>query len=105
MVTALALADGRADVATLAAVGAPPRIRRRMAGSSAGYVSLLGCVVGTASGLLASRLLLPLAEPSGTWQTPWLVVVLIALVVPVLTAGAAWVTTRSRVVLTRRLDS
>jgi putative ABC transport system permease protein len=105
MVTALALADGRADVGTLAAVGAPPRVRRRMAASSAGYVSLLGCVVGALSGLVAGRLLLPLAQPDTTWRTPWLVLVLIVVVVPLLTAGTAWVTTRSKVEMVRRLDS
>jgi putative ABC transport system permease protein len=107
MVTALALADGRADLMTFAAVGAPPGSRRRIAASSAGFVSLLGCVVGAAAGLLAARVLVPLLTRfrGEVFVTPWLSLALVVLAVPLLTAAVAFVTTRSRVVLTRRLDS
>jgi putative ABC transport system permease protein len=111
MVTALALADGRADHATLQAVGAAPRVRRRIAAATAGYVAGLGCLVGAASGLIGSYVLLPLLTDgrgfgaSHTWSVPWPMVGLIVVAVPLLTAGAAWLTTRSRVPLTRRMDS
>jgi putative ABC transport system permease protein len=111
MVTALALADGRADHATLQAVGAAPRLRRRIAAATAGYVAGLGCLVGAASGLIGSYVLLPLLTDgrgfgaSHTWSVPWPMVGLIVVVVPLITAGAAWLTTRSRVPLTRRMDS
>lgn len=107
MVTALALADGKADHATLAAVGAPPGARRRIAAATAGYVALLGCVVGAVSGLLGSYVLVPLVNrgSGGTWQVPWAMLVVVLVAVPVLTAAVAWVTTRSSVPLTRRTDT
>jgi putative ABC transport system permease protein len=105
MVTALSLADGKADVATLAAVGAPPRVRRRMAAASAGYVSLIGCIAGAASGGLAGWVLIPLLNGATTWRTPWAMVLVVAVGVPLLTAAVAWLTTRNRIGLTRRLDT
>jgi putative ABC transport system permease protein len=111
MVTALALADGRADHATLQAVGAAPRVRRAVAAATAGYVAGLGCIVGAASGLVGSYVLLPLLTDGrgfgaqNTWSIPWPMVGLIVVAVPLITAGVAWLTTRSRVELTRRLDS
>jgi putative ABC transport system permease protein len=50
--TLLALADARSDLATLAAVGAAPRMRRWIAGSYALTIGALGAVAGTAIGLL-----------------------------------------------------
>jgi putative ABC transport system permease protein len=105
MVTALALADGRSDIATLAAVGAPPRARRRIAAASAGYVSLLGCTVGAVSGLAAAWVLIPLLRGAPTWVTPWQAVVGVIVGVPLVTTAAAYLFTRSRVEMVRRLDS
>ena len=105
MVTALALSDGRADLVTLAAVGAPPSSRRRIAASSAAFVSALGCAAGVAAGLLAARILVPLLNGSSTstpFVLPWLMIGLLVVGVPLLTAAVAFTTTRSRVVLTRR---
>jgi putative ABC transport system permease protein len=50
---ALAAAEGRADAATLAAVGAAPATRRRLAAMQALTIAGLGGVAGVASGLLA----------------------------------------------------
>ncbi|MGD9955384.1 MAG: hypothetical protein AB7V23_04890, partial [Candidatus Nanopelagicales bacterium] len=107
MVTALALADGKADHATLAAVGAPPGTRRRLGAATAGYVALLGCTVGVVSGLLGSYVLVPLLNRgiSGTWVTPWAMITIVLVGVPLLTSVAAWLTTRSSVPLTRRTDT
>jgi hypothetical protein len=56
--TGLALADARPDFATLAAVGAAPRTRRRMAMGSAAVVggsgAVLGLLVGLAPGIAVS---------------------------------------------------
>ena len=47
---ALSAAEGRADLATLAAVGAPPRRRRALAAAQALLVAGLGCALGVAFG-------------------------------------------------------
>ena len=57
--TFLALSDARPDLATLAAVGAAPRTRRRVAAAYAlviGFVgAVLGAVVGFIPGVAISR--------------------------------------------------
>ncbi|MET9349165.1 ABC transporter permease [Streptomyces termitum] len=50
--TGLAQADAEADLKTLAAVGAPPRVRRTLSGFQCGVVAAMGVVLGTAAGLL-----------------------------------------------------
>ena len=106
MVTALAVSDGRADLSTLAAVGAEPAIRRRIASSSAGFIATVGCTVGAVSGLVAARLLVPLftREQGSVFVTPWLVLLLTVVGIPVFTAGVAWIFTRPTVVMVRRSD-
>ncbi len=106
MVTALALADGRGDLSTLAAVGAEPRMRRRFSASSAGFVAALGCTTGVASGLVLAWLLNPLFNRFGssTVVVHWWLVAFVLVGIPLVTAGAAWLTTRSRIPLTRRPD-
>jgi putative ABC transport system permease protein len=112
MVTALALADGRADLQTLAAVGGPPRVRRRFAAASAGFVTGLGCLVGAVSGLAVAWVLLPLLSDAnaygeltrGLFVVPWASLAFVVVAVPLLTALVAGATTRSRIALTRRPD-
>jgi putative ABC transport system permease protein len=106
MVTALALADGRSDITTLAAVGAEPRVRRRIAASSAGFVAALGCAAGVVSGLVLAWLLNPLFNRSGSQATVihWWLVAFVLVGIPAITAAVAWLTTRSRITLTRRRD-
>ncbi|MFF0475161.1 FtsX-like permease family protein [Streptomyces sp. NPDC004284] len=50
--TGLAQADAEADLKTLAAVGAPPRVRRTLSGFQCGVVATMGVVLGSAAGLL-----------------------------------------------------
>ncbi|WP_435884648.1 FtsX-like permease family protein [Streptomyces toxytricini] len=50
--TGLAQTDAEADLKTLSAVGAPPRVRRTLSGFQCGVVALMGVVLGTASGIL-----------------------------------------------------
>ena len=108
MVTALALVDGRGDSRTLASVGGTPGLRRRMAASSAGFVTVLGCTTGVVSGLVAAWVLTPLflrgSENGHLFVVPWGVMAALVVVVPLLTAGAAFLTTRGRVPLVRRTD-
>nr|WP_240981913.1 MULTISPECIES: ABC transporter permease [unclassified Streptomyces] len=50
--TGLAQADAEADLKTLAAVGAPPRVRRTLSGFQCGVVAAMGVVLGSLAGLL-----------------------------------------------------
>ncbi|MGW0393179.1 FtsX-like permease family protein [Streptomyces sp. NPDC003042] len=50
--TGLAQADAEADLKTLAAVGAPPRVRRTLSGFQCGVIALMGVVLGSFAGLL-----------------------------------------------------
>ena len=104
--TGLTLVDGRADLATLAAIGAQPHMRRAIAASTAGFISLIGCVTGALTGLVASRLLVPLFTKAqgSVFVTPWAVLGLTIVVIPLAVAGIAWLFTRSHIAMTRRLD-
>lgn len=50
--TGLAAADGRSDLATLAAVGASPRTRRLLATSQAAVIAFLGALLGAVAGFV-----------------------------------------------------
>ncbi|MFD3522698.1 FtsX-like permease family protein [Streptomyces sp. NPDC058653] len=50
--TGLAQADAEPDLKTLAAVGAPPRVRKALSGFQCGVVAAMGVVLGSASGIL-----------------------------------------------------
>ncbi|HYN76010.1 MAG TPA: hypothetical protein VEV13_07400, partial [Candidatus Limnocylindria bacterium] len=100
--TGLALTDARADHATLAAVGAAPRVRRRLAAAQAMVVALLGVLLGIAAGVVPA---LSIIGAVPTLQVVWPVPQLLALVVgvPLLAGAAAYVFTRSKVPMQRRL--
>ncbi|MFD3452485.1 FtsX-like permease family protein [Streptomyces sp. NPDC058691] len=50
--TGLAQADAEADLRTLAAVGAPGRVRRTLSGFQCGAVATMGVLLGSAAGIL-----------------------------------------------------
>jgi putative ABC transport system permease protein len=50
--TGLAQADAEADLKTLAAVGAPARVRRTLSGFQCGVVAVMGVVLGSVAGVL-----------------------------------------------------
>lgn len=50
--TGLAQADAEADLKTLAAVGAPARVRRTLSGFQCGVVAVMGVLLGSAAGVL-----------------------------------------------------
>ncbi|MCX5391803.1 FtsX-like permease family protein [Streptomyces sp. NBC_00094] len=50
--TGLAQADAEADLKTLAAVGAPPRVRRTLSGFQCGVIAAMGVILGSAAGVL-----------------------------------------------------
>ncbi|MFF2040361.1 FtsX-like permease family protein [Kitasatospora sp. NPDC058170] len=105
--TGLAAADSRQDQATLAAVGAPPLIRRTLAALQCALIAFLGGVLGTVSGfvpalgLLRSRTL-NLGMQGALEAAPWGTIGLMLLGLPIVAGLAAAALTRSRVPLVRR---
>ena len=113
--TALAQAESRADLATLAALGGPPGLRRRLAAGQALVVAGLGSVLGFAAGLLpgcAFGLAFTTdgsADPAtgasadGVVVVPWPSLLAVLVGVPLLAALLAAVAVRRTPPLTRRL--
>ncbi len=109
--TALAGTESLPDLATLQAVGAPPRTRRRFAAAQSAVITVTGAVLGAATGLvIGATLVLSQREqadgvdPRWMVDVPWPWVVALVVAIPLLGAAAAWLVTRSRLALARRLD-
>ena len=100
--TGLAQADARADHATLAAIGAAPRVRRSLAAAQALSISLLGTALGVAAGFVPAVALIG-AVPTLDLVIPWWQLAQVMVVVPLLAGVFAWLLTRSRVPLERRV--
>jgi putative ABC transport system permease protein len=98
---ALSAAEGRADLATLAAVGAAPRRRRALAASQALVIAGLGCVVGIAFGAFVAFTARS-TTGSPDFVVPWLNLAVTGIVVPLLAVLVATVFTPSRLPLVRR---
>ena len=100
---ALSAAEGRADLATLAAVGAPPRRRRRLMASQAllvgGLGTLLGLVLGTFVAFTARA-----TTGSPEMVVPWGNLAATGIGVPLLAALVAALCTRGRLPLVRRAE-
>ncbi|MFI1014606.1 ABC transporter permease [Streptomyces sp. NPDC020965] len=121
--TGLAQADAEADLKTLAAVGAPPRVRRTLSAFQCGVVAAMGVLLGSAAGVLPAiglRLTdrreqmawyeMALDEGYGGIDTapyvpivvPWGTLATLLIAVPVGAALLAALLTRSRGALARR---
>lgn len=115
--TGLAQADAEADLKTLAAVGAPPRVRRTLSGFQCGVVALMGVVLGSVAGLLpavglrlteretAKRLLEESGITDGQYipiAVPWETLAGLLVVVPLGAALLAAIVTKSSGALARR---
>ncbi len=98
---ALSAAEGRADLATLAAVGAPPRRRRALAAAQALLVAGLGCALGVAFGTFVAYTART-TTGSPDFVIPWVNLVVLAVVVPLLAVLVAAIFTPSRLPLVRR---
>lgn len=110
MCAALAAADSVPDLATLAAVGARRRLRRMIAATQTGVITLLGVWLGTPIGLLFAAALVTVRRYEGatgedsTWQLhpPWALLALVLLAIPAVTLAGAWLLTPERLPTTRR---
>jgi putative ABC transport system permease protein len=118
--TFLALSDARPDLATLAAVGAPPLVRRRVGAAYAGFVGLVGAALGVLVGLVpgiavtfpltstswespATRAADGSALPGHFLDVPWLLMVAVVVLLPLLTATVVGLASRSRLPMVARL--
>ncbi|MER7332438.1 MULTISPECIES: FtsX-like permease family protein [unclassified Micromonospora] len=111
--TGLAAAEGRADLSTLAAVGASPGLRRLLSLCQAGVIAVLGSALGIVAGLGSAVIILTALNRryAGSWpvQDPYPVVVPwstlgVLVVVPLVAMLGAGLFTRSRLPVERRLD-
>lgn len=125
--TFLALSDARPDLATLAAVGASPGKRRGVAAAYAVVVGFVGALLGAVVGFIPGiAITYPLTQQSygggcvvdgsgsctsdGTASVgpfldiPWLLVLGLVVVLPLLTAAIVGLTSRARLPLVARLD-
>ncbi|MEZ0113183.1 putative ABC transport system permease protein [Catenulispora sp. EB89] len=126
--TGLAITDGQADLETLAAVGARPRVRRTLAGSQATITAAMGAVLGSATGLVPAVAIVEArshsfvqsafegttgsrfggfgAAPSVHAQSylaiPWWFLIGTIVIVPMLAGIGAALVTRSKVEIRRR---
>lgn len=106
--TGLAAADGRADLSTLACVGATPGLRRRLAGSQSLVTAGLGTALGTVAGLIPAYAFIQALNEGPRdlpfpFVVPWQLLAFTAGAVPVVAALAAVLLTRSRLPLVRRI--
>jgi putative ABC transport system permease protein len=111
LATGLAAADGRADLAALAALGTPPRMRRALSLSQAGVIAGLGSIIGTLAGLgTAIAVLITLNQATAdAWPVqqplpiivPWLNIGTALVVVPLIAMLGAGLLTRSRLPIER----
>ncbi|NJP69125.1 ABC transporter permease, partial [Streptomyces spiramenti] len=118
--TGLAQADSEADLATLSAVGAPPRVRRTLSGLQCGVIALMGVVLGSLAGLVPGAAIRlaghremhelwrtewyggPETEPQLFLEIPWGTILQLVFVVPLVAAVVAALMTRSTPAVNRR---
>lgn len=97
---ALSSAEGKADQATMSAIGAGPG-RRRLIGAMHGmFIGLIGALLGTLIGLPAGASLMQVDGIPGT-AIPWLVLLGLPLV-PLSAWVAGWIATSTNLTLVRR---
>jgi putative ABC transport system permease protein len=115
--TGLAAADSQADLATLAAVGAAPRIRRVLSGFQCAVIAAMGALLGSAAGIVPAWALWrhrsagsgsdltalgAAAQAPASLVVPWATLAAIVVGLPLLAWLLAAGFTRSRVLLSRR---
>lgn len=117
--SSLALAEARPDLATLGSLGAPPGARRTVAAAYTGVLALVGAVLGCVAGLVPgvaggvaitrSGYRSPGTEELGLLayvDVPWLLLLGLVVLLPLLAGAVAGLTTRSRLpALGRRVQA
>lgn len=98
---ALSAAEGRADQATMAAVGAGPWRRRSLGAMHGLFLAIVGVPLGLGVGIPAGAMLLQVDGAPGV-AVPWLAVTSVLLAVPLLGWTAGWLATSTRLTLVRR---
>jgi putative ABC transport system permease protein len=98
----LATSEMRNDLSTLAAVGAGPRLRRRIAAAQAGLIVGIGVLLGVAGGIAPAAGMVALRRDL-EWHLPWLPLSITVLAAPALAVVVTALLTRPRLVLVRRL--
>ena len=99
----LSAAEGRADLATLAAVGAPSAAAANLAAAQAWVLGQLGCLLGVGVGALYGYTA-HAAFGSPHFVVPWREIGGIVIVVPLFAGLLAWLMTRSRLPMVSRID-
>ena len=99
---ALSAAEGRADLATLAAVGAPPSRRRALAASQALLIGGMGCALGLAFGAFVAFTARS-TTGSPEFVVPWANLAVTGIAVPLLAMLVAAAFTPSRLPMVRRV--
>jgi len=97
----LTIAELRDDLATMSAVGAGPRLRRRITAAQAAVVAGLGTPLGLLAGLGPSAGYVAY-NASVHWRIPWLPLLLIVVGPATLATGLAAACTRTRAVAVPR---
>lgn len=100
---ALSAAEGRADLTTLAAIGAPPRRRRALAAAQALLIGGLGCLLGLGLGAATGWAIWP-TTGAPEYAVPWANLALTGIAVPTLAVVVAAAFTPSRLPLVRRAE-
>ena len=108
MATVLGVAELRPFLGTFAAVGADPRLSRRLASIQAWLLGFLGTILGTGIGVLIGA---PMAILSTSHDdtipplvgVPWELIVVMVGIVPLVAALVATISVASRPLLVRRL--
>lgn len=114
--TALAMSEARPDLATLAAIGAPPRTRRWVAAAQSVVIGLVGTALGVVLGFVPGLAVTwPLTANSYTSFTspqdasgpvisiPWALLLAVVVAVPLFAGLVTGLCTRSRLPMVRRL--
>lgn len=119
----LALSDARADFATLGAVGAAPRLRRRISGAYGWAIAFIGAVLGATVGFIPGvAITYPLTTDQWTpamigrvaltgepitdhyLVIPWPMIATLVIALPILIALIVALTTRSRLPMVARIE-
>ncbi|MFG3702302.1 FtsX-like permease family protein [Micromonospora sp. NPDC047620] len=97
----LAATELHGDLATIAAVGATPRIRRRITTAQALLIVGAGALLGLLAGIGPAASFIGYSTETH-WQTPWPALLLITTAPPALATLSAGILARSGLPLTRR---